>query len=297
MELTKVIFFPCVFELMSTCETEEAEYAHLTHLQSVLNFLQKLNVEFDLYENAPYFPDAQKRPPISRYHYNQVSCSMLYAKIQRKITYDPIVLLSPWREAKIISDYTYPKNSETKESFLRYISYLNQNSKRHISFIGLPNCNKPKPVVLQLPDGTRAEMMPIFQPMNDCSGQMHDILPVQDESSYFPNKNYCKDLNKDFIKKRHGENIAPLIIKYGTEAALRNGYIEDPQLSALNSKKQNNRRIVFRKKDGSKMYLSLDFESGGFEVFDHTPTHLGQFSFAGDKVKPAEPHNHKLYFS
>lgn len=297
MALTKVAFFPCVFELMSTAEDEATEYAHLIHLQSILTFLQNLNVEIDLYEDAPYFPDAQKRPPISRYHYHQISYSTLYARILNKISFAPIVSLHDCGYAKIISDYTYPEDSETKESFLKYITYLNQSSLQHISFIGWPNHDKHKPYIIQLPDGSNIEMMPIFEPLTDCSGQISDLLSIPNGSTYFPNKAMCKELNKEFLEKRHVEDIASLVIKYGTEVALRNGYIEDPQLSTLNSKKQKNRRVVFRKKDGREMYLSLDFESGGFEVFDHTPTHLGQFSFAGDKVKPAEPRNHKLYFS
>lgn len=297
MNPTKVALSPCIFELMSSSETEETEIAHLTHLQSVLSFLQKLNVEFDLYENAPYFPDSQRRPPISRYHFHRISCSSIYSKIQRKVSYSPIIYLSEHEESEIVSDYIYPENSETKESFLKYITYLNKNSLMYLLFIGLPNCEKPKPFKIRLPNGDFTEKMPIFSPMSDCSGQISSVISVSDGPDIFPNKNLCLALNEEFLRKRHTENKIPLIIEYGTEAALRNGFAENTRLSAINSKKQGNMRKVYSRAGKSPLYLSLDLESGGFEVFDYSGVHLGQFSFSGIQVKLPEPKTHKIYFS
>lgn len=296
MKLTKVALSPCIFELMSSSETEETEIAHLTHLQSVLSFLQKLNVEFDLYENAPYFPDSQKRPPISRYHFHRVSCSLLYSKIQRKIAYSPIISLETYEESEIVSDYSYPENSETKESFLKYITYLSKHSLMYLLFIGLPNCEKPKPFKIRLPDGKMTEKMPIFRPISDCSGQVSSVISISDGPDAFPNKMLCFALNEEFLQKRYTASKIPLIVKYGTEAALRNGFTENKHLSVINSKKQGNMRKVYSRAGKYPMYLSLDFESGGFEVFDCKGVHLGQFSFSGIQVKSSEPKTHKLYF-
>lgn len=297
MPQTKVVFSPCLFELMSSNESKATELAHLNYLQSLLDYLVKLNVEFELYENAPYYPDSSKRPPITRYHYFQISYSQLYAKIQKKIAYNSFVLLNSYSPSEIISEYTYPDKSETKDSFLRYITYLQKNSKKSILFIGEPNSTKKRPFLIRLPDGNTVKIMPIYEPDTDCSGQIGDVLPIVDNTSPFPNGIFCYLLNNEFMQKRSDDDKISLIRRYGSECASRNGYIADRHLSFLNSKKQKSKRDIFKRKGKNSMYLSLDFESGGFELFDHTGTHLGQFSFAGNQVKCAEPQSHRIYFS
>ncbi len=65
-------------------------------------------------------------------------------------------------------------------------------------------------------------------------------------------------------------------------------------LSMLNSRKQRSMRAVYSKLRKSPTYLSLDFESGGFEVFDKNGLHLGQYSFDGARTKVPAPDTHKL---
>ena len=84
-----------------------------------------------------------------------------------------------------------------------------------------------------------------------------------------------------------------LFEKVGTAVAKYNEYQKDRYLSKLNTT-CNKRRIVFKKIKGKKFYLSLDLESGGFEVFDNRYKHLGQFNFSCRKVKEAAQLTHKL---
>ena len=53
-------------------------------------------------------------------------------------------------------------------------------------------------------------------------------------------------------------------------------------------------QLIYKKTKGRLFYLSIDIESGGFEVFDSNYKHLGQYDFSGKKVKKAEPRSHKL---
>ena len=101
----------------------------------------------------------------------------------------------------------------------------------------------------------------------------------------------------NFLKERHTGDRKALIIKIGDEVASRNGYIKNDYLSMLNSRKQRSMRAVYSKLRKSPTYLSLDFESGGFEVFDKNGLHLGQYSFDGARTKVPAPDTHKLYFS
>lgn len=294
MALTKVVLSPCLFELMSDNEPEIVELEHYNHIMELLNYLMKLNVEFDLYEDAPYYPDASKRPPITRYHYHNISCSQLYAKIQKKISYENYVELSEYEAAEIITEYTFPEKSETKESFLRYITFLVQSSDSYLLFIGQANMSKPRPMIFSWSTGEKTECVPIFKPETDLSGQLHSVFPQK--SSLFPCSDYCTELDQEFLRNREIGDRISTIKEYGAEAATRNGYVYDHYLSVLNSKKQHNSRIVYRRLIGNKeSYLSLDLESGGFEVFDHNAVHLGQFSFAGKRDKPPSPQTHKLY--
>lgn len=297
MSLTKVVLSPCLVELMTKSENEMAELAHLTHLQSILNFLMPLNVEFDLYENAPYYPDSVSRPPISRYHYHSLSCTQIYAKIQRKICYAPEVSLGECTASKLVSEYDYPEDSETKDSFLRYITYLFSNDKKTVMFIGEANRNKRRPYIFEIPSFDKVEVTPISDPADDCSQQIANIVTIERNHELFPNARMCTSLNDSFLRRRNIEDRISLIKEVGAEVASRNGYAYRKDLSSINTKKQGNTRVIYSRFDGILAFLSLDFESGGFEVFDQSGIHLGQYSFSGKKVKQSSPRTHKLFFN
>ena len=295
MPLTKIALSPCFFELMSDQATEADEMEHLLHMRSTLDFLSPLNVEFDLYEDAPFFPDAAKRPPISRYHYHNISCTQIYAKIHKKICYENFISLQEYTPSLIESQYDYPESSETKDSFLKYMSYLLLNHRKFLLFVGIPNRNKPRPFLFALSDSS-AEITPISDPEIDCSQQLAEIFPQTKENSVFPNAHLCAALNEEYLKHRATEDRMSLIKKIGGEVATRNGYCYDRRLSSINSQIQQSVRHVYSRTNTINAFLSLDFESGGFEVFDHSGVHLGQFSFAGKQVKSASPSTHKLFF-
>jgi len=134
--VTKIVLSPCLIELMSEHESEKCEMEHLTHLQSILDFLCESSVEFDYYQNAPYIPDALPHPPISRYHYHHISCIELYKKILSKICYEDYIDLTKYIPSELVTLYDYPEHSETKESFLRYITYLVLSKREFLLFIG-----------------------------------------------------------------------------------------------------------------------------------------------------------------
>lgn len=99
--------------------------------------------------------------------------------------------------------------------------------------------------------------------------------------------------NKIENEKLEQSKAIALYIEIGTLVAEYNCYTKDTTLSKKNSTDKKI-RIVFKKNIGKEYYLSLDVESGGFEVFDHNLIHLGQYNFNGERVKPATPKTHKL---
>ena len=84
-----------------------------------------------------------------------------------------------------------------------------------------------------------------------------------------------------------------LFEKIGNVVAVYNFYNKNQRLCRLNST-PNKKRIVYTKNEGSVYHLSLDFESGGFEVFDKNYVHMGQYNFSCTIAKKAQPMTHRL---
>lgn len=123
-------------------------------------------------------------------------------------------------------------------------------------------------------------------------------------SNKFPAKDLCEGYNNwrsEILKPLYkGDKISDFT-KIGMEVALRNRYIYDSKLSALNkakAKKDKNgnkpKRQVFKSSE-KDVYLSTDFENGGFEVYDKNAHHQGQFKFNGDFEKSPDEDSHPLY--
>ena len=120
----------------------------------------------------------------------------------------------------------------------------------------------------------------------------------------FPAKEICNGYNEwrsEILKPSYyGDKIADFT-KIGLEVASRNNYVYDSQLTALNKKKSKHdkkgrppKRQVF-KNQKCDIYLSTDFENGGFEVYDKHANHLGQYKFNGDFEKEPDTNSHPLY--
>ncbi len=134
----------------------------------------------------------------------------------------------------------------------------------------------------------------------------NDLIHVEEPNfnDKFPAMNLCNGYDKwrsEILQPQYtGDKISDFT-KIGLEVALRNHYIYDSKLTALNkakSKRDKNgnapKRQIFtnRKKD---VYLSVDFENGGFEVYDKNAHHQGQFRFNGKFEKAPNDKSHPLY--
>jgi hypothetical protein len=73
----------------------------------------------------------------------------------------------------------------------------------------------------------------------------------------------------------------------GTAVAEINDYAYDQPLSARN-RSGKKLRTIFSNQDRT-FFLSIDFETGAFEVMDGTGRHLGEINFAGNQTKKADP--------
>lgn len=74
-----------------------------------------------------------------------------------------------------------------------------------------------------------------------------------------------------------------------------NGYSLNNELSSLNQKIKNSRREIYETgSDRNKVYLSVDFEKGAFELCNHAGEHQGEYKFNGELSGNAKS-DHKIY--
>lgn len=129
-------------------------------------------------------------------------------------------------------------------------------------------------------------------------------IPKSSFDNKFPAEKLCNGYNKwrsEILQPSYSGDKISDFTKIGLEVAIRNHYIYDAQLTALNKKKakkdkkgRSPKRQVFvnQSKD---VYLSTDFENGGFEVYNKNAVHQGQYKFNGDFEKDPDNNSHPLY--
>ena len=134
----------------------------------------------------------------------------------------------------------------------------------------------------------------------------NDLIHIPDSNfkNKFPAKDLCNGYDKwrsEILQKNYSGNKISDFSQIGTEVTKRNNYVYDSKLTTLNkrkAKKDKNgnapKRQIYRNKK-SDVYLSIDFENGGFEVFDKNAKYWGQYRFNGNFEKMSDPKNHILY--
>jgi hypothetical protein len=95
------------------------------------------------------------------------------------------------------------------------------------------------------------------------------------------------------LRKNAQEKIA-IIGTIAKQVALINGYHYNEVISKLNSNAGQIRQIYSAGKNKNKIYLSVDFETGGYEVCDFLGTHLGEYWFDGTQAQNDKPQDHSI---
>lgn len=300
-EKFKVILDPMLLE-PSKINEDIDEFSTLEYLSNLIDFLsENLDVEFDSYEGAFYVSNDQSSPPFLNYTYPILGdIFAINAKIFKMISND-YVILSPNDNLKFNTKLNEISNSENHDCFLMYLNYLIRVHKPFYLFMGEINHKIYKPIQLNV-NKEPFYILQIDNPKTDCGTDLYKSLKFNAElnNEFFPNVSACIELNSEFNYEKSKASIQEqdsVIEKYGKETALRNGYIEDNKLSEINSRKSHSKRSVFKRqyRNNKYYYLSIDYESGGLEVFDNTPTHQGQYNFSCGLSKNAKPQNHILY--
>lgn len=284
------VLSPCVLEVRG--KDESIHYSQLSEL--IQNLYLFTNLKFQIYKKAPYDGYKMEIPVYCQYsNLNNLVAVNIFGTIQKMLS-DECIDLDSFPVADLPTAFRIGADP-ISNAFRSYLGYL--NGRDAVLFIGEDNFSVPRPIevhaesIFNIITSTYIHLelssilLPYLKDANDCN-------------AIFPREDFCSKYNDyvlQTIKEQHFDQSAKNAIfeNIGGIVATYNLYTKNNRLSKLNST-NNKRRIVYEKNVGRKYYLSLDLESGGFEVFDRRYTHLGQFSFSGIQDKPADPVNHIL---
>jgi len=281
---------PCVLEVR-----EKEEQVHYSQLAMLLQNLHRFtNFKFQLYRKAP-FDGYKMEIPVYEQHstLNNLVAVNIFGTIQKMLASDYLELddFSPAELPAAFLIGTDPLS----DAFRSYLSYL--EGKDAVLFVGEDNFSIPRPIEIHT-DKTFHMNTSTYVWLELSDVLLPYLKVVDDCDTIFPRASFCSEYNgyvQKTIKDGHLNQAEKnsLYEKVGGVVAAYNLYSKNNHLSRLNST-TGKRRIVYEKSIGKRYYLSLDLESGGFEVFNRSFHHLGQFSFSCNQVKPPEPQNHIL---
>ncbi|WP_188400208.1 hypothetical protein [Sporomusa sp. GT1] len=203
--------------------------------------------------------------------------------------------------AESLNDLKYLSNNlKSCESFLKIINYTFRNAINILILMGKCNHDLVRPIEFRCSTGV-ASHNPVYDPLTDSHEELRMLIlncekckNMPSTDALFPNSSICFELETEYFRRKQNEDKISLIECIGREVAIRNNYVENREMAQKNKQRFNSKRVVFKSRGKEPIYLSIDFESGGFEVFDHKLEHLGQFSFGGEKIKEADSINHQL---
>ena len=290
----KVILSLCLLHVEQGLSSEE-QLNHFRKLSRVMYILSNYcDVKFESYKKAPYESYKMDMPIYSNTTLNNLVRTTIYPVIYKMSKRDYIDL-DNIQPAQCLANMYIP-DVEGKEAFLRYLNYVKNDA---IMFVGKRNYHLKSPCQFQgdtvfsidiskagIIETTDVLLRYLKQDLNS-----DEIFPMEGFCSYVKYNDYViKEIQNK--KMNQSEKIA-LFEKIGDTVAKYNFYERNKGLSNKNST-SSKKRIVYTKIQNKDFHLSLDFESGGFEVFDKKYIHQGQYNFDCKKVKRAEPKTHKL---
>ena len=290
----KAILSLCLLYIEQGLSSEE-QLNHFYELSRVIVILNNYcAIKFDSYKKAPYESYKMDMPIYSNTTLNNLVRTTIYPIIYNMLERD-YVDLDNIQPVQCLADMYIP-NVEGKDAFLRYLNYVKNDA---IMFIGKRNyhlkssCQFQSDTIFSIDiskagiiETTDVLLRYLKQDLNS-----DEIFPMEGFCSYVKYNDYViKEIQNK--KMNQSEKIA-LFEKIGDTVAKYNFYKRNKILSSKNST-PSKKRIVYTKIQNKDFHLSLDFESGGFEVFDKKYIHQGQYNFDCKKVKRAEPKTHKL---
>ena len=276
----KPVLSPCLLD-NSNIDDYNQQMIFCERLGNVVDFIcKKTTLRFDLYTGLPYENGAIKSPTYAKLPILKNKIQSILTKIYSNME-DNLDILhhnEQWNYCDMVVTCDVTSASQC------YINYCLNNNIMVVLFTACQsdiNC-----------DNNNDEIH-IVNDINNIPINLSDIL-VSSDNPVFPKCESCQYYNDIFKSRNKGVNNQErraIIKEFSDKVAKINGYTYSSELSNLNSMRFSAERQIYT---SSYYYLSVDFESGGFEVFDKKLNHMGQYNFSGCKVKPAQKATHRM---
>ncbi|URN84831.1 hypothetical protein [Acetobacterium wieringae] len=278
-----------------SCLSHQEELLHYERLESLIKRLDLHTVfKFQYYRKAPYDGYKMEIPNYKNYAtLNNLVTINIFATIQKMLV-NEYIDLEEYTPAFLPEEFCMPA-TDSSVAFRCYLNYL--IGKDAVLFIGDKNFQIPRPVQISS-DRLTTIKTSTFVEIEISNLLLPYLKNDLDNDCIFPRKEFCANYNT-YVKTRiKDEKLSvdeqkALFIDIGNIVATYNGYVKDKRLNKSN-KSSDKLRYIYKKEFGRVFYLSIDVESGGFEVFDHKFEHLGQYNFSCELSKSAEPLHHTL---
>ncbi len=269
------------------------EHKNFIYLGKVINFI-------DTYLDIGYLPIIQfleqlhtmAQDPLGEYREQEVLKSEIISKIWKNIDVsklDKIISLNNHKDELIPNSFISFERKDIKD-YLNNLWGLVMEDKYEVLFF---LCRKNHKWNESVNDKTHfvhhiyKEIDSYISKLFSC-GEMikEENLKLPTIKSPLPNTQLCSEYSNIRQKViRDGKADKETFSKLGKEVAYRNGYIFNEEVTRINSIAI---REIFNSKTEPRVYLSIDFEKGAFEVCDHNGNHKGEFSYEGIQTAKAK---------
>ncbi|WP_340025057.1 hypothetical protein MHI24_07700 [Paenibacillus sp. FSL K6-1096] len=293
--MQRAILSPCLLKVPQNSSNEE-EFLHYVALKELIDALFLFTkLRFEYYKKAPYEGFKMEIPHYSNnFTLNNLVTVNIFSVIQKMMIHEYVDLegISP---ARCTSQMNLPEGDLT-EAFLSYLNYI--QGEESLLFIGHDNLNIARPLQFFATKEFKIETSTFIK--IELTNVMLPFLKDNfDKDDIFPRKRFCAKYNDYVLNKIKFNGLSinesiSIFQEIGALVAFYNCYEKDIGLSAKNSS-GTKLRTVYKKTVGKVYYLSIDVESGGFEVFDRNFVHLGQYNFSCELAKQADSKTHKLH--
>ena len=276
----KPVLSPCLLD-NSNIDDYNQQMIFCERLGNVVDFIcDKTTLLFDLYTGSPYENGAIKSPtytklPIIKNRIQSI-LTKIYSNMEENL--DLLHHNEQWNYCDMVVACDVTSASQC------YINYCLSNNIIVVLFTACQS---------DIDCDNNNDEIQVVNDINDIPIKLSGIL-VPSDNPVFPKFESCQYYNDIFKSRNKGVNNQErraIIKEFAEKVAKINGYTYSSELSNLNSIRFSAERQIYT---SSYYYLSVDFESGGFEVFDKKLNHMGQYNFLGYKVKPAQKATHRM---
>ena len=285
------VLSPCVLR-----DYDNNEMLHCEKISNLLNNLHKYStLKLQYYQRSPYWSYSMLIPYYEgQAMLNNYIATHIYSCIQKMLDGEYVELDGV--EPAVLPEGFCIENTEIDVAFCSYLNYIKEEDA--VIFIGEKNFGYSNGLTIKVNEMDFCMSVSTYVLIEKTDMLKSYLKEPEDVDVVFPREEFCAAYNDYVLEEAERRCMnescqQALFMEVGEVVAIYNFYEKNNTLSNKNTT-ASAKRIVFEKVRGKKYYLSLDLESGGFEVFDKNYHHLGQYNFSGKQVKKAEPRNHRL---